>query len=355
MATQETERTQTVKNFETNAGARIFQIPMEAFPSFWVYTYLVLVDDYRVLIDTGSNFRNSNEDLENGLKSISKQIGESIGFNELTHVFITHGHIDHFGGLAYVKPRTQAKIGIHSLDRRNLTNYEERLVVVSKRMDNYFMGSGVKPERVQKLRDLYMLSKALYSSVEVDFTYDEEGMEIGPFKMLHVPGHTAGIVVIRLHDILFSADHVISGISPHQAPESLTLNTGLGHYLDSLIAVREWAADVRLTLGSHKKPIDDLPARVDEIRGEHAKRLSKVMEYLAEPHTIAEVSQDLFGEVSGYNVLLALEEAGAHVEYLYQRGLLGIDNLQEIGESEKIIPIRYLRLGEGNDITKLLP
>ena len=53
---------------------------------------------------------------------------------------------------------------------------------------------------------------------------------------------------------------------------------------------------------------------------------------MEEPHTIAEVSQALFGEVHGYNVLLALEEAGAHVEYLYQRGLLGIENLEEAGE-----------------------
>ena len=29
----------------------------------------------------------------------------------------------------------------------------------------------------------------------------------------------------------------------------------------------------------------------------------------------------------------AIEEAGAHVEYLYQRGLLGIDNLDEIENS----------------------
>lgn len=66
-----------------------------------------------------------------------------------------------------------------------------------------------------------------------------------------------------------------------------------------------------------------------------------VLALLQEPHTMAEVSQALFGEVHGYNVLLALEEAGAHVEYLYQRGLLGVENLEEVGRAVQPLPVRY--------------
>ena len=42
------------------------------------------------------------------------------------------------------------------------------------------------------------------------------------------------------------------------------------------------------------------------------------------------MSRALFGERSGYTRLLALEEAGAHVEYLFQRGELGIANVEEV-------------------------
>jgi len=38
---------------------------------------------------------------------------------------------------------------------------------------------------------------------------------------------------------------------------------------------------------------------------------------------------------------LALEEAGAHVEYLAQRGLLGIENLTECESSDVPLPVRY--------------
>ena len=57
-----------------------------------------------------------------------------------------------------------------------------------------------------------------------------------------------------------------------------------------------------------------------------------------EPRTIAEGSHALFGEAHGYNVLLALEEAGAHVEYLYQRGLLEIENLEEVERAIQPLP-----------------
>jgi hypothetical protein len=59
-----------------------------------------------------------------------------------------------------------------------------------------------------------------------------------------------------------------------------------------------------------------------------------------------EVSKELFGEVHGYNVLLALEEAGAHIEYLYQRGLLEIQNLAELERTNGNAPLHYRRLAD---------
>ena len=335
----------TVQTFETSSGGRIYQIPLEAFPGFWTSVYVVLVEDLRVLIDSGSGYGNSNDQLEAGLSQVSLlESGKAIGLSDLTHIFITHGHIDHFGGLSYIRPRTQALLGIHELDRRNLTNYEERLVVVGRQMERFLVEAGVSPDRLGSLLDLYLITKGLFHSVRVDFTYEAIGMQLEPFEFLHVPGHCAGQVVIRLHDVLFSGDHVLEDITPHQAPESLTLSTGLEHYLRSLDVLEPWANQARLTLTGHKLPIKDLPARLDAIRAAHAERLNLVLVMLAEPHTIAEISRALFGEVLGYTVLLALEEAGAHVEYLYQRGRIGIENLAELEAGDGPVVIKYYRL-----------
>jgi glyoxylase-like metal-dependent hydrolase (beta-lactamase superfamily II) len=235
---------------------------------------------------------------------------------------------------------------VHELDLRNLTNYEERLIVVARRLEGFLVEAGVPPEKQGRLIDLYMITKSLYRSVKVDFTYGSVGMQTGPFDMLHVPGHCAGHVAIRLHDVLFSGDHVLNEISPHQSPERLTLSTGLGHYLNSLETLRVWADGVTLTLGGHKSPINDLQARLDAICEFHQSRLVQILDILAEPHTIVEISRAVFGKVYGYNVLLALEETGAHVEYLYQHGSLGIANITELENGTGPVPIQYYRLDE---------
>ncbi|MDD5468396.1 MAG: MBL fold metallo-hydrolase [Anaerolineales bacterium] len=338
-----------ITRFETSSGAQIFCIPVQAFPILWGNVYLVLAESpesgaMRVLIDTGSGFGECNAHLEAGLSEIARLTGQDIRLDTLTHVLITHGHIDHFGGLSYVRPRTPARIGVHELDLRNLTNYEERLTVVSRRLQGFLVEAGVGEANRRKLIELYMVNKTLFRSVEIDFTYEASGMRLGPFEFFHVPGHCAGHVVIRLGETLFSGDHVLNHISPHQSPESLTLYTGLGHYLRSLDELQAWAQGVSLTLGGHGAPVERLAGRLDEIRTVHADRLEQVLDMLEKPLTIEEISRALFREVHGYNVLLALEEAGAHVEYLYQRGLLAIHNLEEIERADGPLPTRYRSL-----------
>ncbi len=330
-----------VNRYKTDGGGQIFRIPVNVFPELWGYVYIVLVENYRVLIDAGSGFGDSNQHLEAGLKTTSNLAGVDVTLPNLTHILITHGHIDHFGGLSYVRPLTSAKLGIHELDRRTVTNHAERMSIVARRLEEFLAEAGVSPEKRGPILDMYRITKSFYQSVSVDFTYEAQGMRLGPFEMLHVPGHCPGHVVIRLHDVLFSGDHVLNEISPHQAPERLTLSTGLVHYLESLEALRPWCKEVHLTLGGHENPIANLEGRLDAIRAFHMQRLQKVLDLLADPLTIAEVSRKLFGNVKGYNVLLALEETGAHVEYLYQRGMLRIENLADMERGVGLIPIRY--------------
>jgi glyoxylase-like metal-dependent hydrolase (beta-lactamase superfamily II) len=341
MAAVSVKTSPTFQTFETSGGACIFRIPMKVFPDLWSYAYLVLVDDYIVLIDTGSGFGESNANLEAGITQAGTSIGREIRIEDLTHILITHGHIDHFGGLIFLRERTQALVGIHELDKGNLTNYEERVALAENHLKTYLVEAGVSKDPREETLNMYRVNKMLFHSVPVDFTYEAKSMHLGPFEMLHVPGHCAGHVVIRLHNYLFSGDHVLGRITPHQSPERLTYSTGLGHYLDSLTLLEKWAGDVEITLAGHDDPISNLPLRLDEIRQSHASRLNLTLEFLSNPHTIAEVSQELFGRVDGYNVLLAIEEAGAHVEYLHQRGRLRIVNLEDFENNIGPVVARY--------------
>ena len=54
--------------FETSRGTQIHRIPLQAFPKFWAYAYVIRQGGSNYLIDTGSGTDASHENLLNGLK-----------------------------------------------------------------------------------------------------------------------------------------------------------------------------------------------------------------------------------------------------------------------------------------------
>jgi len=320
-----------IETFTSDSGARIYRIPLEAFPGFIAYAYVVLEAGPPTLVDTGSGYGNSSEQLLAGIGSLGNDFGEKVGVKDIQRIIVTHGHIDHFGGIAHMVEQTGAHVGIHQIDRRVLTNYEERVVVATKDLRVYLERAGVREDKIPALMEMYGFSKKHVRSVTVDIDLDEDILLDG-MQFIHTPGHCPGQVCILLGDVLLSADHILAHTTPHQAPESITRYTGLGHYLDSLRKVSR-VGGIRLALGGHEQPITDLYARIDAIHASHQRKLERVLDIIraAEaPCTISDISKAMYPDRHGYDVLLALEEVGAHVEYLYEHGRLAVCNLDEV-------------------------
>jgi glyoxylase-like metal-dependent hydrolase (beta-lactamase superfamily II) len=321
--------TTEVQRYCTGDGRTIYTFRVRSFATL-VNNITVISDGRtRILVDCGSGLQQANEDLLAGFAVIGPTFGEAISLADIDTILITHGHIDHFGGLPFVRRFTDAPIGVHVLDRRVLSNHEERMVFASKRLETFLEQAGVAEQHREALMNVYKFGKTYYRSTPVQFLLEEGQPAAEGIAVYHVPGHAPGLVCLQVDDILLTADHVLSRITPHQAPESITNHMGLSHYFDSLERIAR-VSDVRLCLGGHEAPIPDLAARVAEIRHAHDERLDMVMDICRTPLSIADISRDLFGTVESYHVLLALEETGAHVEYLYQRGELVAANLDEL-------------------------
>jgi glyoxylase-like metal-dependent hydrolase (beta-lactamase superfamily II) len=319
---------QTVRRYETSGGTTIYKVPVMAFPNHVTNCYLVM-DDAVTLLDCGSGWAESNESMAKSLEAIREQFGETATLADVGRIIISHGHIDHFGGLKHVVEASGAKVGVHELDLKTVENMTERMIVVSKDLRVFLDRTGSTPKKVAELMELNKWSKEFYESVPADFTFDHGPLPDSDFTLYHTPGHCPGQVCLQLDDILFSTDHVLSHTTPHQSPESIVRNMGLGHYLHSLRKIRE-VSGVRLTLGGHEDDMEDFVGRVDATIEFHQKRLDKVLALCETPKTLREISLGLYRKRKAHHVLLALLEAGAHVEYLYERGQLEVVNVAEI-------------------------
>ncbi len=331
-----------VARYETDNGVRIYRIAAQAFPMLVANIYLVITADYVALIDAGSGLEASDDHLRAGLDQIRDEWGERVGWQDINRIVITHAHIDHYGGLGAVLGRTGAPVAVHQLDRRVLTHHEERLALASRALSAFLWRAGVSESHHTSLMGMYGWSKGLFRSIEVGTVLHEGDLLDDLMLVRHVPGHCPGQICLQIGDVLLSADHVLPHTSPHMAPESITPSTGLEHYFESL---RKIAAvpGIRLALGGHEGPIDDIYARIAQIEASHQRKLERLLAACAQPHTINELSRQIYPDVSSYNVLLALEEIGAHIEYLDTHGELAIANLDEVSEDERVAP-RYHRL-----------
>lgn len=323
--------------FESSGGAGIHRLPLEVFPGFWAYVYVVQKDEFCVLIDAGSGTEHSHQHLLDGLQK------RDLRPSDLTHILLTHAHIDHYGGLSRLRPITDAKIGVHELDLQTVAHHEARLALIGNRLASFLAETGLAEERRGQLLDIYLFTKAIYQSVRVDFSYEAEAMRLGPFDFIHLPGHCPGHVAIRVDDVVFCGDMVVEGVTPHLSPESITPYSGLDHYLDSLARLQRWAKDARLFLNGHNEAITDLPSQIEATKANILRRMGRAVEALSESLTIEAVCTGIYGETNGYNQLLVIEKTGAYIEYLYEHGMIGITNPDELQQG---IPARYRRLRE---------
>jgi glyoxylase-like metal-dependent hydrolase (beta-lactamase superfamily II) len=97
-------------------------------------------------------------------------------------IWITHGDIDHMGSLAALKARSGARVVAHSAD----------VPLVEGRADRE-LGAVRLRGASQRLFNWAIYRVLRYQPVKVDCRV-EDGDDLGGWRVVHVPGHTAGSV-----------------------------------------------------------------------------------------------------------------------------------------------------------------
>ncbi len=98
-------------------------------------------------------------------------------------ILLTHGHYDHFGGVAQVQKQTGAQVFIHEADAPMLT------------------------DRKLSLAD-YVLAETFEPVTEFETFTEGETISAGEFcfQVLHTPGHSKGSVCYLCETMLFTGD-----------------------------------------------------------------------------------------------------------------------------------------------------
>ncbi len=125
--------------------------------------YLVDGGTESALIDTGAG-RSASMIIDN-IRAIGVEL------SSLKYIVVTHGHIDHIGGLAFLKEQLQAQVIAHQLE----------LPAIEEGLPNLTAASwyGVKYEKVK---------------VDQVLQGEAEKIKVGQLELvcLHTPGHTVG-------------------------------------------------------------------------------------------------------------------------------------------------------------------
>lgn len=104
---------------------------------------------------------------------------------DLTLIVITHWHADHIRGAAELRRRTGARVAVHELDAAVLAGGE-------------FPAKGRRMQQV--IRRVFRIR-----AVAADLLLNE-GDEVAGLQVVHVPGHTAGSIVLHREGVVFTGD-----------------------------------------------------------------------------------------------------------------------------------------------------
>jgi len=313
---------------------RIYRIPVESYPGHITNTYLIM-DGQITLIDTGLDGKKPRADLDRGMQVVNSEFGQKVAYEDISGIYITHGHADHWGMLSHPGLKGK-KVYINELDSEVLVDFKTRFTNAKIRIHDFTREAGWELET----GNFFSLDKISIDISEYELIKLADGQKIvNGYEVIHVPGHSPGQSLLKVGPVIFLGDHILSETTPHQLPGTMVPGCGLRLYIDSL----HKAAGLGELLGlpAHEDTIYSIKDRVDELDVFHYQRLDDILGMCKEEKNLFQITDDYYRFRSQYingktipelardEQILALEEIKAHLEYLMEDNRLEVSRLDD--------------------------
>jgi glyoxylase-like metal-dependent hydrolase (beta-lactamase superfamily II) len=295
-----------------------------------VNVYVIADAETVTLIDSGVATSEARQVLEHALEALDHSV------HDVTRILVTHIHLDHYSHALAMRRDFGIPVSLGSEERRSLKTILDRSVQpfvrqveLLRRYDADDVAIGLSAvtahdiaDPVAELPDVWLAD---------DQTVDLPDRAL---RVQHTPGHTHGHLVFldAERSALFAGDHVLPHITPSVGFEPEPPALPLVDYLRSLERTRR-QPDTAL-LPAHGPPSPSVHTRVDEILHHHHRRLETARRAVEGGATTGrEVARLLdwthreraLDDLDPFNQMLAILEAGAHLDLLVATGDLFVE------------------------------
>jgi len=253
-------------------------------------------------------------------------IGRDLG--PVDHVLNSHAHEDHIAG-NHLFP--DARWHVHEADLLGLCSLDGLMEIYG------FLGVTAETWRQSLVDDFHYTACADPGALTEGQIFDLGGARL---RVVHAPGHTRGHSLFHVEpdDVLYLGDIDLSSFGPYYGDAWSSLED----FERTLARVREIEARWYVTF-HHIGVLDGRAAfleKLDRFATVIQTREDRLLEYLAEPHTLDDVAAHRFVYRPGDPVPWA--------DGVERRSMgMHIDRLVRDGRVEEVAPGRYRRIGHG--------
>ncbi|PIC62743.1 MBL fold metallo-hydrolase [Sporosarcina sp. P13] len=248
---------------------------------------------------------------------------ERIIGKEITDLFITHYHPDHFGHAGELQKKTNAIVSMTEIDselgfrawtEEHLKNFHEDYQTV-----------GIPAEMaIKMIHNTEGFIPLVTPHPNID-RYFKEGQKVPigkyEYEVIVTPGHSEGMVCFYNSEknVLLSSDHILPRISPNISYWFHGDPNPLQSYISSLKKVKK--LDANYVIPSHGKPFYGANDRINELIAHHEARLEETLDVIASGLSVYEACNRLFNfKLTVHESRFAVGETLAHLQYLYEAG-----------------------------------